>query len=167
MKVRDFVAIDFETANHHRSSICSVGMVVVRNGEIVESANRLVRPTPNFYSYWNTEVHGITQEMTDEAPTFPEVWEELSQLIGNLPLIAHNKNFDEGCLRAVHEKYAMVYPEYPFLCTYLGARRYFGNALVNHKLPTVAKHCGFDLIHHHDALADAEACAWIALNIEF
>lgn len=167
MRIRNFVAIDFETANYHRSSICSVGMVVVRNGEIVERVSRLIRPTPNFYTSWNTEVHGITQKMTDDAPTFPEVWEEVSWLIGDLPLIAHNKSFDESCLRAVHERYAMDYTEYPFFCTYQRARKYFGRELPDHRLPTVAKRCGFDLLHHHEALADAEACAWITLNIEF
>ena len=28
--MRDFAAIDFETANNQRSSVCSVGVVVVR-----------------------------------------------------------------------------------------------------------------------------------------
>ena len=39
----NFAAIDFETANRHRSSICSVGVVVVRNGEVAEKVYRLVR----------------------------------------------------------------------------------------------------------------------------
>ena len=33
--MKDFAAIDFETANNERSSVCSVGIVIVRNGEIV------------------------------------------------------------------------------------------------------------------------------------
>lgn len=35
--MKDFAAIDFETANSERSSVCSVGIVIVRNGEIVDS----------------------------------------------------------------------------------------------------------------------------------
>jgi len=42
---------------------------------------------------------------------------------------------------------------------------FFGKTLPNHKLPTVAAHCGYDLTKHHHALADAEACAVIALKI--
>ena len=38
----DFAAIDFETANECPSSICSVGLVIVRNGEIAESFYSLV-----------------------------------------------------------------------------------------------------------------------------
>lgn len=47
--MKDFVAIDFETANQHRSSVCSVGIVVVKDGEIVDSYYSLIRPTPNYY----------------------------------------------------------------------------------------------------------------------
>ena len=35
--MQDFAAIDFETANFERSSVCSVGVVIVRGGEIVDS----------------------------------------------------------------------------------------------------------------------------------
>ena len=35
--MRDFAAIDFETANNERTSVCSVGVVIVRDGEIAES----------------------------------------------------------------------------------------------------------------------------------
>lgn len=37
--------------------------------------------------------------------------------------------------------------------------------LPNHQLHTVAAYCGYDLTKHHNALADAEACAAIALEL--
>ena len=37
--------------------------------------------------------------------------------------------------------------------------------LENHQLHTVAAECGYDLTDHHHALADAEACACIALQL--
>lgn len=82
----DFAAIDFETANKERSSVCSVGIVIVRNGEITEKLYRLIRPYPNYYSYWNTQVHGLTFQDTACAPTFPEVWKEIDPIIAGLPL---------------------------------------------------------------------------------
>ena len=30
--MKDFAAIDFETANEQRTSVCSVGVVIVRDG---------------------------------------------------------------------------------------------------------------------------------------
>ena len=35
--LRDFIAIDFETANQEPSSVCSIGVVMVRDGQIVDS----------------------------------------------------------------------------------------------------------------------------------
>ena len=42
----DFAAIDFETANEQPSSVCSVGGVIVRDGEIVDSFYSLIHPEP-------------------------------------------------------------------------------------------------------------------------
>ena len=163
--MNNFAAIDFETANGQPCSVCSVGVVIVRGGRIVNEIYKLIRPRPNVYSYWNTRVHGLTREDTDEAPDFPEVWESIAPLVAGLPLVAHNSPFDEGCLKAAHALYRIPYPNYSFYCTCRASRKKFGKLLPNHKLPTVAAHCGFDLSRHHHALADARACAVIAARI--
>lgn len=162
--MKDFAAIDFETANNQRTSVCSVGVVVVRNGIITDSFYSLIKPEPNFYIYWNTQVHGLTQADTDDAPIFPIVWQRIAPLISGLPLVAHNKSFDESCLKAVFRCYQMDYPDYEFHCTCIAARRTFPNA-PNHQLHTISALCGYQLNNHHHALADAEACAWIAREI--
>ena len=163
-KLKDFAAIDFETANGKRSSVCSVGLVVVREGEIADSFYSLIHPRPNYYWDDFTEIHGLTKEATKDAPAFPEVWEKAAALIGGLPLVAHNSPFDEGCLKAAFAAYGMEYLGYTFCCTCCAARRALPD-LPNHKLPTVASYCGYDLQSHHHALADAEACAHIAMKI--
>ena len=160
----DFAAIDFETANFEPSSVCSVGVVVVRRGEIAESFYSLIQPEPNYYSYRCSQVHGLCREDTDEAPVFPKVWERVVPLIDGLPLVAHNSRFDEGCLKAVFRVYQMDYPDYVFYDTLAASRRAF-RYLPNHQLHTVAAECGYQLENHHHALADAEACAWIARDI--
>ena len=162
--MRDFAAIDFETANNERTSVCSVGVVIVRNGELVDSFYSLIQPEPNYYNYWCTQVHGITRHDTEYAPVFPEAWKQIEPLIDGLPLVAHNKVFDESCLKAVFRCYQMDYPDYEFYCTYQAARRAFPNA-ENHQLHTISMLCGYKLENHHHALADAEACAWIARKI--
>ena len=45
--MRDFAAIDFETANYDRSSVCSVGVVIVRDGKIVDKLYSLIQPETN------------------------------------------------------------------------------------------------------------------------
>lgn len=160
----DFAAIDFETANLCRSSVCSVGVVIVHDGMIVDRFYSLIQPTPNYYTHWTTEIHGLTHNDTDNAPIFPEVWKQINPLIKGLPLVAHNSPFDEGCLRSVFKTYEMEYPEYPFYCT-LKASRKLQPELPNHRLDTVAETCNFNLTNHHNAIADAEACAAIALKL--
>lgn len=179
----NFIAIDFETANQEPSSVCSVGVVMVRNRQVADSFYSLIQPEPNYYSYWCQRVHGLSCQDTDDASVFPKVWEQLEErivdvffsdqlafenrrdLIANIPFVAHNARFDEGCLKAVFKVYQMDYPDYRFYDTLTASRRQFGQRLPNHQLQTVAAACGYDLTHHHHALADAEACAAIALYL--
>jgi len=172
--MQNFVAIDFETANGRRSSICSVGAVIVKDGEIVDSFYSLVKPTPNYYASFCQEVHGLDYCDTDDADFFPEVWTQLQEKVhsyfpfiedGEVPFVAHNARFDEGCLRAAFAAYEIRYAGYMFRDTLTASRRCFGRTLPNHQLQTVAAACGYDLTNHHHALADAEACAWIAREI--
>lgn len=162
----DFCAIDFETANGAPSSICSIGAVVVRDSRVADRIYTLVCPEPEYYSYWCTRVHGLTFEDTCNAPCFSDAWAGVAPRIEGLPLMAHNARFDEGCLRAAFDTYGMAWPGYRFHDTLRASRRAFGRSLRNHQLHTVAAACGYDLTRHHHALADAEACAAIALYLE-
>lgn len=172
--MQNFVAIDFETANQHPSSVCSVGIIVVKDGVMVDHFYSLIRPYPDFYAWFCQRVHGLGPDDTCFSDTFPEVWAQAIQLIrkyfpyindGEVPFVAHNAHFDEGCLRSAFKAYQIFYPDYPFLDTLKASRQVFGNLLENHQLHTVARACGYDLTNHHHALADAEACAAIAIKI--
>lgn len=160
----DFAAIDFETANPVPSSVCSVGVVVVRHSQITNSFYSLIHPEPDYYYRRFIGIHGITPQDTASAPIFPDVWAQVEPLIEGLPLVAHNSRFDEGCLKAVFQVYQMDYPDYQFFDTLRASRRHHPS-LPNHQLHTAAAACGYHLEHHHHALADAEACAQIAIKL--
>ena len=170
--MQNFVAIDFETANGNRSSVCSVGIVIVKDGEIVDSFYSLIRPTPNYYAWFCQDVHGLGPADTDAAPCFPEVWEAAERKIrayfpwiaeGEVPLVAHNAPFDSGCLCAAFAAYDMGEPPYMFCDTLAASRQRWQGC--SHTLDVIARYCGYDLTDHHHALADAEACAAIAKEI--
>lgn len=161
--MKNFAAIDFETANCERTSVCSVGVVIYRNGEKVDEFYSLIKPEPEYYNYFCTEVHGLTAHDTENAPVFPEVWKQIESKIEGLPLVAHNKAFDECCLKAVFACYQMDYPGYEFYCTLQQSRKVWPEGA--HTLDEIAARCGYNLENHHHALADAEACAAIALQI--
>ena len=104
--MKNFVAIDFETANYEPTSICSVGLVVVRGGEITQRMHRLVCPEPDYYiRRFSEQVHGIYPADTCGAPTFDAVWNEIVPWVEGLPFVAHNKAFDERVLRAACRMY--------------------------------------------------------------
>ena len=170
--LRDFIAIDFETANQQPSSVCSVGVVMVRDGQMADSFYSLIQPEPNYYNYWCQLVHGISESDTEDALVFPKVWQQLEERIveiffsnqdlddvryqiATIPFVAHNARFDESCLKAVFRVYQMDYPDYRFYDTLTASRRQFGRSLPNHQLHTVAAACGYNLENHHHALADA------------
>ena len=161
--MQNFAAIDFETANNERSSVCSVGIVIVRDGKIVGKFYSLIKPEPEYYNYWCSQVHGLSLDDTMEVPVFPDVWAQIEPMIEGLPLVAHNKAFDESCLKAVFRVYQMDYPDYEFHCTCIASRKVWPEG--PHNLDIIAARCGYDLENHHHALADAEACAAIALQI--
>lgn len=165
--MNDFVAIDVETANYNPTSICAIGAVKVVDGVIVDRFYELVKPEPNWYVRNFTEnIHGISRSDTDSCPCFCEIWQRLEPFIGNLPLVAHNKAFDERCIRATFNVYGMDYPEYDFYCTLSKARATIPRTLLkSFSLPYLCQFLGIPFSNHHNALADAEACAKIAMSI--
>ncbi len=163
----NFVAVDVETANNYPTSVCAVGAVKVIDGAITDRYYRLVCPTPNFYfSHFTDNIHGICRAMTDSQPTFGEIWGELEKFIDGLPLVAHNARFDRGCLKASARAYGIEWPEPEFFCTLEAARRTIPKSLCgSHSLPSLAEFLGIPFSNHHNALADAEACAKIAMTL--
>lgn len=163
----NFVAIDVETANNEPSSICAIGAVKVVDGCIIDRFYELVKPEPEFYfRHFTLNVHGIGKEDTENARLFPEVWRDIDRMAGGLPLVAHNKAFDERCIRAAHRTYGMDYPDYTFQCTLSAAKRQIPRSmLTSYSLPYVCEFLGIPFYNHHNALADAEGCAKIAMTI--
>lgn len=163
----NFVAIDFETANNYPTSICAVGAVKVIDGCIVDRYYELVQPEPNYYFRHFTEnIHGISRKDTDDKPTFDVIWnQELKDFIGNLPLVAHNKRFDQKCLEATCRCYRIDLEDNPFYCTLTAARKKLPRQFCggSYSLPYVCETLGIPFNNHHNALADAEACAKLAM----
>ncbi len=149
-----FTAIDFETAHSARSTICQVGLVRVERGKVAREFSILVQPPGNLYNYYNTQVHGLTEDDTWNAPFFDTVWPEIRGFIEGCTLVAHNGAFDFSCLRKTLDFYGMSEPSYEPQCTY---------KLYKKKLNVLCDQFGIEL-NHHDALSDARACAELYLR---
>jgi DNA polymerase-3 subunit epsilon len=161
----DFTSIDFETANGFRGSACSVGLSRVRNGKIVEETSWLMRPPKGFdhFDARNVMIHRITADMVKDAPRFGELFTPMANFIGTDTLVAHNAAFDLGVIRSALEVSELSGPAFDYACTVKMARRTY--ELSSYSLPFVAEEAGSPMENHHDALADARACAHIMIDI--
>jgi DNA polymerase III subunit epsilon len=164
--IRDssFVAIDFETANPSRVSICAAGLAVFENGDLAEAPYWLVRP-PKGHGWFRDdfiECHGLTHLDVLNAPEFSVIAPEMLARLTRADLvIAHNAAFDIEHLRATLDHFGLPRPEFDYICTCQLARRVWPE-LENHQLSTLTAHIGHDFNHHH-AQADAEAAGRVLL----
>ena len=139
--LRDFTAIDFETANRYPTSACSIGIVVVQDGEITEEFSHLIKPEPYYFNKKFIEIHGITPVMVKDAPSF----------------------YDLSVLKACLER-ADLYARLPeSFCTCRLSRKLV-KGLPNYKLNTLCDHFGIAL-NHHEALSDARGAAKIMIEL--
>lgn len=158
----NFTALDFETANGQRNSACSLGLVRVENGKIVESKDWLISPPEMYFHPMNVSIHGITEEDVMNQPSFNYIWEEVEDYLQGEMVIAHNASFDISVLRACLDTYDIHFPDFDYMCTVQISRNIWPN-MPNHKLNTMAHLFNIPL-KHHDALEDTLACAKIAIK---
>jgi len=145
-----YTAIDFETAQGMRWSICQVGLVRVKNGIVSEKISLLVQPPKNFCWGKLIGIHGFTPEQTITAPTFDKIWHQIEPFIRNQNVVAHNGfAFDFPCLKNALAYYYITEPRYQKHCIY---------KLYKRNLATLCQENIISL-NHHDALSDANACA--------
>ena len=160
-----FVAIDFETANSFRGSVCEVGLVRVIDGIVDDSFAVLVKPHADHshFNGINVSIHGIHPTDVLAAEEFDTLWPALKNFIGDFPLVAHNAAFDIGALRELFALYAIEVPTIYYFCTLALSRRALD--LVSFSLPFVAKNFGIEPTVHHRAGADALCAAQIVLAL--
>lgn len=160
----DFTAIDFETANSSAASACSVGLVKVRDGRVVDKASWFIRPPLGHDAFleWNTRIHGIVAADVVDALLWSEQLADLVAFADGDHFVAHNAGFDMGVIVAACAASFVEVPTFDYLCSLQVARKTYN--LDSYKLPVAAMAAGFEDFPHHDALADAEACAAIIVH---
>ncbi len=113
-----FTAIDFETAQHARNSICQVGLVRVEAGIIVHELSLLVQPPNNYFRADFTQIHGIVPADTARSPSFAGVWPKVEPYIAGQRVVAHNGfRFDFDVLRKTLGHYGLAVPIFEKVCT--------------------------------------------------
>lgn len=160
-----FTAIDFETANSQRGSVCAVGLARVVEGEIVERASWLIKP-PRGYDHFeprNVGIHGIRAQDVLTARNWEESLASIFQFAAGGHFVAYNARFDSSVMRAASEAAGVDLPKHDFYCALDLARGHLD--IPRHKLNDVTEHLELPAFKHHEAGADAIACASVVLAI--
>jgi DNA polymerase-3 subunit epsilon len=160
----DFTAIDFETANSSNASACAVGLVRVRDGRIVDKTGWLIRPPAGHDVFFelNVRIHGIQPEDVADAAPWSRQLADIVAFAGDDILVAHNAGFDMAVLKRACDATGDDCPAYRYACSLQVARKVY--RLESYRLPFVAAEAGFADFPHHNATADALACAHVMID---
>lgn len=158
----DFIAIDFETANKHMDSACSIGIACVKDLKIVHTDYHLIKPPTDIFRYENTEINGITYDDVKEANTFDLVYNKISHYFSECKYVfAHNALFDMNVLAECLNTYNIERPIFSYIDSMNFSTRVCHG--VGRKLTDRCEFLGIPTENHHNALADAVMCANIVI----
>ena len=153
-----FVAFDLETTGLSAQSdvITEIGAVIYQNGEILDRFQSFVNPHRPL-SQKIIDLTGITDEMLADAPDEAEVIPEFLKFCGDLPLSAHNADFDVGFILAACRRLGIEYDP-TYVDTLILAQNLLPD-LKNHKLNIVADALSLPEFNHHRAVDDGVTVA--------
>jgi DNA polymerase-3 subunit epsilon len=159
----NFVSIDFETATGFSHSACSVGLVEVQNGVVVDEFYSLIQPPNNEYWWKNISVHKIRPTDTVNSKTFDKVFPDLIARLNGKIIVAHNESFDRSVLKKSMAFYGLQYEDFhlpeKWECT---MRIYRKKGFTSASLSACCSVMNIPL-NHHNAMSDAVACAKLYL----
>ncbi|MPM07935.1 DNA polymerase III PolC-type [bioreactor metagenome] len=157
----DFIAVDFETANSRRNSACAIGIATVKDLNVVDSYYSLLNPPGCRFSKKNIEIHGIRPQDVSNAPTLAGLWPNINRYFCGIPVVAHNAPFDMSVLKCSLGDAEEFIGDFEYVDTITMARKFLSG---HHDLETCVDCLGLSLENHHNARADAIACAQIAIE---
>lgn len=159
-----FFALDVETANNNRGTICQVGVACVRPDDSIETWVTLVDPQTEIWQF--SYIHGITNAMVKGAPTINAVLDTLEGMLNGCTVYQHS-GFDRSAIRAACSGLGRAEPEWNWLNSVTKARTAWPELTGNggHGLASLKSRLGLQF-EHHDAGEDARAAAEVVLLAE-
>jgi DNA polymerase-3 subunit epsilon len=122
----------------------------------------LVKPTEKIPA-GVTKLHGITDVMVKEAPTWPEIWPAVQAALSGRQVAIYSADYDVRVMKQSHRHHAMRWqlPGAGFFCIMKLYAQFRGEwddvrgAYRWHKLEEAGRQCTIDLPNAHRAKADA------------
>ncbi len=153
------IVLDIETTglDYLREKIIEFAGIKLVNNEITETYETLINPEQEIRRS-SMNIHGITQEMVQDAPKITEVMPKILEFIGDYPIIGHSVIFDYSFLnQASLNLYEKELQNQRIDTQYL-YREVFPEEF-SHGLESLAKRFKIDFPERHRAMADAMALA--------
>ena len=156
LKSLSCVIVDTETTGlePQTNEIIEIAGLKIVNGQIDEPFNTLIKigsPLPPEI----VRLTGITDEMLKEGEQKNFVFQRFLDFVGDLPLIAHNVEFDLPFIQRHLELTLGKKLNNPTICTLKLARNLLPG-LPSHKLAKAAQHFNIPTPNTHRALGDVE-----------
>lgn len=157
-----FIALDVETANPDMASICQIGAAIFDDaGKVAFELSLLINPE-DYFDFMNVNVHGIDEEVVENSPNFPEVYEQLKALLEGGITVCHT-NFDRNSIARVCDKYDLPLINTIWLDSAHAVRWAWDEfSQSGYGLKNMAQVIGYEF-KHHNALEDAKAAGHIFL----
>lgn len=154
----DFLAIDVETANRYqRGSICSFAVIHCHDGIHETVFSELLNPQIEIDPCF-THIHGITNSMVADKPSFGDIWPIVAPLLQKYPVVAHNAAFDISCLEQAQDNFSFSPIDISYMCSLQASRIVYYHKFSSYSLDSLCAHFNIPL-EHHNAASDAVACA--------
>jgi DNA polymerase-3 subunit epsilon len=151
-----FAVLDVETTglSPERDRIIEIALVrLAHNGIPVDEWTTRLDPEGPVGA---THIHGIQQSDVAGQPLFRSLATQVAQLLGDLPVVAHNANFDLAFLRSEFSRAGWDMPPLRAFCTLGGSHEYFPS-LGRRRLADCCWAAGIRHNQNHSALGDARA----------
>ncbi|MDV5144760.1 DEDDh family exonuclease [Streptomyces sp. SBC-4] len=152
-----YAVVDVETTGLARDDRI-VSAAVYRldaQGNVEDHWYTLVNPERDPGPVW---IHGLTSDVLEGAPLFPEIAAEFATRLDGRVLVAHNAMFDWQMIAREYARAESAAPVRQRLCTIALAKE-LSLPLPNHKLESLAAHFGVVQQRAHNALDDARVLA--------
>jgi len=153
------IVLDTETTglDYTREKLVEFAAVRLENGKIKDEFQTLINPEQHIRKS-SIAIHGITQEMVENAPTEAEILPKILEFIGDYPIVAHNVIFDYSFLNEAKMRITGERLMNPRIDSQMMFKE-IAPELESHGLEALTQRFNVDLTNHHRAMADAMGLA--------
>jgi DNA polymerase III epsilon subunit family exonuclease len=153
------IVLDTETTglDYTREKMVEFAAVRLENGKIKDKYQTLINPEQHIRKS-SIAIHGITQEMVEDAPTESEVMPKIMEFIGNYPIVAHNAIFDFCFINEASKRVFGKEIENERIDTQQMFKEIYPE-LETHGLNALTEKFKVELVDHHRAMGDTMGLA--------